>query len=311
MTLRVLHQRAGRIEAHRLGIEQGAQKGGRFMALQPAAHVGDQRKGTGMAFGKAVAGKALELFEDASGKFGGIAPFHHAAHQALTVDFQIAMAAPGRHRATQLVGLAGRVTRRHDGQTHDLFLKEGHAQRALEHLAQGFRRIIHRFQPLPPAQVRMHHVALNRPRAHDGHLNDQVVEAPGFEARQHRHLGARFHLKDAHGIGPADHVVGGLIIGRNGGRCQVAAAMTGQQIERATHAAQHAQCQAVHLQHAQHIQVVLVPLDDRALGHGGIFGGNEPCQRTIGHHEAPHVLRQVAGMVAQRFHQMEQALHQG
>ena len=263
-----------------------------------------------MAFRKTITGKSLQLLEDPFGEFLAVATFLHATHQALAVDFQVAMAAPGGHGTPQLIGLARSVAGSNDGQLHGLLLKERHPQRALEDFAQRLGRMDDRLQPLAAAQVRMHHVALDGTRPDDGHLNDQIVEAAGPQPRQHRHLGAGFDLEDAHGVGRPDHVVGGGIIGRDGGRCQVTAAVPRQQRQRLANAGQHAQRQAIHLQHAQHVQVILVPLDDGSRRHGCILDGHQTGQRAIGDHESAHMLRQVAGMVAQRLHQMEQPLHQ-
>ena len=306
----ILQQAAGRIEAHRLGIEQRTDEGGGLMALEPAAHVGDQRKRAGMAFRKAIVGKSLQLLEDPLGKRQAVAAFLHATYQALAVDLQVAMTAPGRHRTPQMISLARGVAGGDDGQLHGLLLKERHPQRALEDLAQRLGRIVDRLQPLTTAQVRMHHVALDGAGPDNGHLNDQIVEAARPQPRQHRHLGAGFDLEDPHRVGRTDHVVGGGIIRRDGGRCQVTAAVPRQQRQRLAHAGQHAQRQAIHLQHAQHVQVVLVPLDDGSRRHGRILDGHQTGQRAVGDHEPAHVLRQVPGMVAQRLHQMQQPLHQ-
>ena len=271
----ILQQAAGRIEAHRLGIEQRTDERGRLMALEPAAHVGDQCERAGMAFRKTIVGKSLQLLEDPLGKRQAVAAFLHAAHQALAVDLQVTVTAPGRHRTPQMVSLARGVAGSDDGQLHGLLLKERHTQRALEDLAQRLGWIVDRLQPLTTAQVRMHHVALDGAGPDNGHLNDQIVEATRPQPRQHRHLGAGFDLKDAHGVGRTDHVVGGVIIGRDGGRCQVTAAVPRQQRQCLAHAGQHAQRQAIHLQHAQHVQVVLVPLDDGSRRHGRILDGHQ------------------------------------
>ena len=72
-------------------------------------------------------------------------------------------------------------------------------------------RIDDRLLPLPPLQVGMHHVADDRPRPDDRHLDDDVVEALRLEPRQRRHLRARLDLEDADRLGgaqhPAEHVV--------------------------------------------------------------------------------------------------------
>jgi hypothetical protein len=62
----------------------------------------------------------------------------------------------------------------------------------------------------------MHHIALDRARPHDRDFDDEVVKGLGLEARQHRHLGARFNLKRPHGVRLADHGVGRRVLGGNG-----------------------------------------------------------------------------------------------
>jgi hypothetical protein len=62
----------------------------------------------------------------------------------------------------------------------------------------------------------MHHVALDGPRPHDRNFNDEIVKSRGLEARQHRHLRARFNLKAAHGVRCADHGVGRRVLGGDG-----------------------------------------------------------------------------------------------
>ena len=76
-------------------------------------------------------------------------------------------------------------------------------------------RIRHRFHAVAPAQERMDHVALNRPRPDDRDLHDDVVETRRFQARQHRLLRARFHLEDADRIGALQHLVGRLVVDRD------------------------------------------------------------------------------------------------
>ena len=88
---------------------------------------------------------------------------------------------PRRHRTPQLVGFAGREAGRDDRQLHHLFLEQGHAERALEHLPSMLPRIVDRLQLLSPAQVGMHHAF---PGSGPGRtmrdFDDQVVELAGF-----------------------------------------------------------------------------------------------------------------------------------
>ena len=54
--------------------------------------------------------------------------------------------------------------------------------------------------------------------------------------------------------------------------------------------AQHAQRQAVDFQQAQGIEVVLVPLDDSALRHGGVLDRHQPVQCFAGYNKTANVL---------------------
>ena len=116
------------------------------------------------------------------------------------------------HRAAQLIRLSGREARSLDGQAHALLLKERYAQRALEHGLQLWMGVRDRFCAAAAANVRMHHVALNRARTNDGDLHDDVVKTPRSQTRQGRHLCARFNLKKSHRIGFAQHVVDAFVI---------------------------------------------------------------------------------------------------
>ena len=70
--------------------------------------------------------------------------------------------------------------------------------------------------------------------------------------------------------------------------------MLPEQIEAAAQAAQHAEREHVDLHQAERIDVVLVPLDEGALVHGGIADRHRLVEPLAGEHEAADVLRQVA-----------------
>ncbi|MNM68338.1 hypothetical protein D3C81_798970 [compost metagenome] len=145
----------------------------------------------------------------------------------------------------------------------------------------------------------MNHVALDRPGAHDRHLDHQVVEVLRLEPRQHGHLRPRLDLEYADGVGAADHVVGRRAVGRDACQGQLAAAMAIQQVETTAQGAEHAQGKDIDLEQADQVEVVLVPLDHRALVHGGVFHRHQAVQRLFGNHEATRVLGQVAGKTDQ------------
>ena len=82
--------------------------------------------------------------------------------------------------------------------------------------------------------------------------------------------------------------------------------LTPYQVQAAVDRGQHAQGQAIDFQHAEGFEVFLVPLDDRALGHGGVFHRHQAGQRRLRDHEPADVLRQVAGEADDGLHQVHQ-----
>ncbi|MCY1396686.1 hypothetical protein D9M71_116670 [compost metagenome] len=200
-----------------------------------------------MGLGETVAAKALDLLENPLDEIPLITLGEHPRGQPLAVVFQAAMTLPGGHVTAQFVRLAGRVVGGDYRQLHHLFLEQRHAQGALEYRDQLSLGIGDLLFPLTPAQVGMDHVPLDRPRTDDGDLDHQVVERPGFQARQHGHLRPRLDLEYADGVGAADHVVGGLVLLGQGGEGPLDAAIALDQREAAAQRAEHAQRQHVHL----------------------------------------------------------------
>ena len=128
---RVAHQLRRRVEAHRLAVEQRREEGVGVVALDPAADVGEQREAGGVALREAVFAEALDLLEDALGELARVALLDHAADQPLRGTApRPPLALPGRHRAAQLVGLAGREVGGEHRDLHHLLLEDRHAQRA-------------------------------------------------------------------------------------------------------------------------------------------------------------------------------------
>ena len=144
-----------------------------------------------------------------------------------------------------------------------------------EHFAQLFGREIHGFFAVPAAQIGMHHVTLDWPRADNRNLDDEVVEYAWFQAWQHGHLRTAFDLEDTDGIGFAQHVVHSGIARGHGGKVDAAAVMLFQQVETLADTAQHSQREHVDLENAERVQVVLVPFDGGAVFHGGIGNGHK------------------------------------
>jgi error-prone DNA polymerase len=161
---------------------------------------------------------------------------------------------------------------------------------------------------LTPAQVRMHHVALDRAGAHDGDLDHKVVEAGRLEARQHGHLRPRLDLEHADRIGALQHAVGGGVLGGDVLQAADARLVAADQDQGLADRREHAQGEDVDLEQAEGLDVLLVPLDYRALGHGGVLHRYQLRDGAARDHEAADMLGQVAGKAEDFLHQaVEQA----
>ena len=66
------------------------------------------------------------------------------------------------------------------------------------------------------------------------------------------------------------------------------------QVEALADAGQHAERQHIDLQHAERVDVVLVPLDEGAVLHGGVVDRHGLVEPLAGQHEAADVLGEVA-----------------
>ena len=75
------------------------------MAFDPGRDIDETGEARGVALGKAIFAKALDLVEAALGEVGRIAARCHAADHLLLQAVDGAAAAEGRHGAAQLVGL--------------------------------------------------------------------------------------------------------------------------------------------------------------------------------------------------------------
>ena len=93
-----------------------------------------------------------------------------------------------------------------------------HAEGLAQDVAHGFTGVFHRLLAVASPQVRVDHVPLDRTRADDRHLDDQVVELLRLQPRQHAHLCAGFDLEDADRVGPLNHLVNRGVFGGNGGQ---------------------------------------------------------------------------------------------
>ena len=151
----------------------------------------------------------------------------------------------------------------------------------------------------PPAQIRVHHVALDRAWTDDGDLDHEVVKYPRLQARQHVHLRSAFDLEDADRFTPAKHVIDRLLILRNRRQFIAFAFMMLDQVETFSDAGQHPQCQHIDLHHVQRIDIVLVPLNEGAVVHRGVADRHVSIEPVLRQYITADMLGQVARKLEQ------------
>jgi hypothetical protein len=179
------------------------------------------------------------------------------------------------------------------GDAHGLLLEERHAERLAQHLLQFRLGIDHRLPAFAAAEVRMDHVALDRSGPDDRHLHDQVVVGARLQPRQHRHLRPALDLEGADRVGLADHRIGAGILGRDRGEVVGNTLVFRQQVEPLLHAGEHAEREHVDLHELQGVDVVLVPLDDLAVGHGGRLDRYQIVEAVVRQNESSGMLGEV------------------
>ena len=140
----------------------------------------------------------------------------------------------------------------------------------------------------------MNHIALNRPRSHDGHFDDEVIEITRLQTRQHRHLRTRLDLKHTDRISPAQHVVDLRILRRYRGqshrRPPSRQTPLRDQIEYSSDRRQHAEREQVHLEQTERIEIVFVPLNDCAVDHTRILDRYQLLEQIARDHETADML---------------------
>ncbi len=153
----------------------------------------------------------------------------------------------------------------------------------------------------------MHHATLNRSGTHDRDLDYEIVEIARLETRQHRLLGARLDLEYTDRVGAPDHRVDGGVLSRNVLHPQRRLALRRHHVERTVDCRKHPERQAIDLEQSDGVEVVLVPLNDGALGHCRVLDRDHPLERIACDDEAADVLRQVAGETEQVAGQRDRA----
>ena len=130
---RIVDEHFGRVEAHRLHVEDCRSKDGGKMALEIGRCVGQEREAGRMRFGETVVGESFEHMEELLGRSALDAVGDHAFHEFGVHRLHALARTLMPHRAAKLIGFARRKSGRLDCQAHSLLLKERYAERALQH----------------------------------------------------------------------------------------------------------------------------------------------------------------------------------
>ena len=243
-----------------------------------------------MGFRKAVFAKSQNLLIDAFCKVLSVTPFTHALYQSFLIMTESAVTLPGCHVPPQAVGLAGRESRCHHGELDDLLLKDRDAQGSFQHFPDRLTGVGHRLFAVTSPEIRMHHIALDRPRADNSHLNDQVIKAARPQAGQHGHLRTGFDLKDTYRIGIADHPVNLRVFCRHGRHGHRNAPMLLQEIKRAVNRTQHTQRKTIDFKQPKDVDIGFIPLNNGALRHGSVLDRHQVAQRLFRNHKSSGML---------------------
>jgi hypothetical protein len=94
----------------------------------------------------------------------------------------------------------------------------------------------------------MHHVALDRAGPDDRHLDDEIEQRLGLEARQHAHLRSAFDLEDADRVRALQHLVDLGHVRRHCRNGVAHAVVALDQIEGAMDAGEHAKPEHIDLE---------------------------------------------------------------
>ena len=144
------------------------------------------------------------------------------------------------------------------------------------------------------ADVGVDGAALDRARPDQRHLDDDVVEGPRAEPGQRGHLGPALDLEHADGVGVAEEVVDGVLLG-DGGQVDLDAQVLGDEVDGEVEHRQHPQPEQVELDEAGGGAVVLVPLENGAVLHRRPLRGAVLDEGTVGDDHAAGVDSEVAG----------------
>ncbi|SHT51621.1 Uncharacterised protein [Mycobacteroides abscessus subsp. abscessus] len=260
-----------------------------------------------MTLRKAEIGESFELFVDPlGGRPGDAVQFPHAVVEP-SAQLPHPFGGPfGPHGPPQLIGLGRGEAGTVDGQLHQLFLEQRHAQGPVQ---RGLHRLVFAdrgLQSVVPPDVRMHRAALDRAGPDQRHLDHQVVELLGFQPRQRGHLGPGLDLEHSHRVGALQHLVHRRFGQIQFGQIHFDAHVLPGQVDHVVQGREHAQPEQVELHQTDCRTVVLVPLQHTAVLHARPLHRADVGDGPVADHHAAgvnsHVPRQIPDLQRQVDH---------
>ena len=273
LALRLVRERVGGVEAHRLLVEQRAEELGPVVDAQPGRLVGEQPEGGAVRLGEAEAGEPDDHRVDPLGGLR-VDPVRRRrpVDEALVVGRDRRLRALAAHRPPQPLRLPGREAGERHRDLDHLVLEDDRAERVAQHRLE--RRVVVRDdevrvlpQLLAARDVRVDRAAEDRAGPDDRDLDREVVERLGPGPVQRLHLRARLDLEHAHRVRPLDRAVGVGVVVRDPREVDPLAARLRDQLDRALDAREHPQPEQVDLEEARVGARVLVPLAQLAALH--------------------------------------------
>ena len=125
----------------------------------------------------------------------------------------------------------------------------------------------------------MDHVALDRTATDDRNLDHKGVKGSRAEPGKHGHLGPALELKDPDGIAAPDHLEDRRIVVRDGRHRQIDHPVALEKLKAVIQVGQRPETQEIDFEQVHVFHVVLVPLDHRPIGHGGVLYRHEGVNR--------------------------------
>ena len=297
MPLRILDNRERLIKTHRLVVERGCGKRRQVMTFEIGAGVSNQRKAGGVWFGKAVERERSDWLYDLVLCLRADAIACHALSQLYFDFFHARFRTFEAERTPQFFGFATAKARADHRHLEQLFLKERHPQRALQHEFKRRMRIFDRLASQPAIQVRMDHIADNRTGPNDRNLHDNVIKLLRPQSRETRHLRPTFDLKHANRVCLLQRWVNLWVVGWQMSQINFFTVIFANNLNRLFQHRHHSQTQQIDFDNSQIRAIFFVPLHDDAARHRRRLERYNWIELSLTNHHAAWVLAQVSRQI--------------